>query len=78
MNPENAKFKVGDKFVTRGKVKKLCTITDILKTYNSKNELVEIRYVAVHYFMGQAITDCNVPEITILMSHDSVEKVEGI
>ena len=37
-------------------------MTDILKTFNAKGELVETRYVAEHLFMGQTITDRNVVE----------------
>lgn len=33
----------------------VCTVTDILKTYNMANELVKTRYVATHPFMGQQI-----------------------
>lgn len=42
-------------------------MTDILKTFDAKGELVEIRYVAEHRFMGQTITDGNVVETTIAM-----------
>jgi hypothetical protein len=45
----------------------LCAVTDILKTYNSKGELVKIRYVAEHQFMGQTVTDRDVVETTIAM-----------
>lgn len=41
------------------------TITDILKTYNSKKELVKTRCVAVHTFLGQTVTDNNVIPVTI-------------
>lgn len=43
----------------------LCTVVDIYKTYNGANELVKIRYVATHEFMGQTITDYDVIETTI-------------
>ncbi len=58
-------YRIGTKFKTRGKVPRLCTVTDILKTYNSRGELVETRYVATHEFMGQAITDRDVVNVTI-------------
>jgi len=60
-----AQFKVGQKFKTRHKRPRFCIVTDVLKTYDSKGELVEIRYVAEHTFMGQIITDRNVVDTTI-------------
>ncbi len=66
MNKE-AKFQIGQKFTTRGKAPRTCTVTDILKTYNSKGELVQIRYVATHEFMGQTVTNYDVVETSIQM-----------
>ena len=62
------KYQIGQQFKTRGKSPKLCTVTDILKTFNSKGELVKIRYVAEHQLMGRAIVDHDVCETTIAMS----------
>ena len=62
------RFDIGYQFKSRGKYPKTCTVTDILKTYNSKNELVKVRYVATHQFINQIITDYDVPETTLLMS----------
>lgn len=64
-----AKYPIGTTFATRGKHPKLCTVTDILKTYNSRGELVKIRYVATHLFAGQVVTDSDVVETTIAMGH---------
>jgi hypothetical protein len=61
------RFQIGQKFATRGKHPRICTVTDILKTYNSKGELVKIRYVAEHDFLGQIVTDHDVVETTIAM-----------
>jgi hypothetical protein len=61
------RFQIGQQFKTRGKHPCLCTIVDILKTYNSKGEQVRLRYVATHEFMGQAITDHDVVDSTIAM-----------
>ena len=58
-------FKIGTQFKTRGKHPRLCTVIDILKTYNSLNELIKIRYVATHEFLNQTITDDDVFETTI-------------
>lgn len=63
--PVGQRFKIGQQFTTRGKHPRLFTVTDILKTYNSKGELVRIRYEATHEFLGQTITDCDVCDTTI-------------
>jgi hypothetical protein len=42
-------------------------VTDILTTYNSKNELVKTRYVSTHEFMGQTVTEYDVPASAISM-----------
>lgn len=60
-----ARFAIGTKFKTRGKHPRLCTVTDILKTYDSRGQLVKIRYVAQHEFGGQIVADHDVVETTI-------------
>ena len=70
METRQPQYKIGDKFMTRGKHKRECTITDILKTYNHAGELVSIRYVATHDFLGQAVTVCDVPETAIAMGRN--------
>lgn len=60
------RFKIGQKFKPIGrKYAQIRTIVDILKTYNSAGELVEIRYVSEHEFMGQKVIDRNVVDSTI-------------
>ena len=59
------KFKIGTKFRTMGKAPRLCTVVDIHSTYNVNGELVKIRYVAEHEFIGQTIRDSDVVETTI-------------
>jgi len=66
MNTE-PRFQIGQQFKTRGKHPRLCTIIDVLKTYNSKGKMVRLRYVAAHEFMGQIITDSDVVETTVAM-----------
>ena len=61
------KFKIGQQFTTRGKHPRKCIISDILRTYNYTNELVQVRYVAKHVFAGQIVTDANVLETTVAM-----------
>ena len=60
---------IGTKYKTRGKAPKLCTVVDILKTYNSKGELVKIRYVSEHEFCGQIVTNHDVVATTIAMGY---------
>jgi hypothetical protein len=48
------------------------TLVDIHKTYNLAGELVQTRYVAVHDFMGQQITQDDL----VLTSIQLGEKVE--
>jgi len=64
---KDARFPIGTKFKTRHSKTKFCTVVDILKTYNNQGDLVQIRYVATHDFMGGIITDRDVVETTIAM-----------
>lgn len=56
---------IGDKFYSTGKIKNVCTVTDIHKTYNNAGELVKTRYVATHDFCGQQVSDYDVCIVTI-------------
>lgn len=64
MNIE-ANFSIGQQFMTSGKAPRLCTVRDVFKTYNSHGELMKIRYLATHEFMGQMVADTDVCETTI-------------
>ena len=61
------KIEIGMEFTRRtGKrVGPVETVTDVLKTYNSKGELVQTRYVATHDFCGQTVTDRDLLATTI-------------
>ena len=49
-------YEIGTKFIRKqGKVKRVETIIDVYKTYNSKNELVSIEYITTNEFMGQLV-----------------------
>ena len=61
------KYPVGTKFKTRGKAPRICTVTDYLVTTNLKGDIVKTRYVATHQFLGQTVTDRDIPETTISM-----------
>lgn len=63
-----ARFPIGTTYESRGKQKNLHTVVDILKTYNSKGDLVKIRYVATHQFCGQTVADYDVVDTTIARS----------
>lgn len=71
---DQPKYAVGIKFKSRGKHPRVCTITDILKTYNVTGELVTIRYVATHECLGQIVTDRDVVQATIDMG--LLDKIE--
>lgn len=60
-------YPIGTKFSRRVSAKRtdVCTVTDILRTYNSANELVKVRYIAVHNFFGQMVADYDVCAVTI-------------
>ncbi len=58
-------YPIGTKYMSAGKHKRMCTVKDVLYTYNSANELVKIRYVATHEFMGQVITEHDLVDATI-------------
>jgi len=64
MHTPNA-FPIGTQFYGGNKRKDVCTVTDILKTYNSAGELVSVRYMAIHQFCGQTIVDRDVVAVTI-------------
>lgn len=61
----DARFPIGTVFRTQGKHPRLCKVTDILRTFNSAGELVSLRYVAIHEFCGQTVTDRDVLDATI-------------
>ena len=50
------RWQIGDKFLLRSKVKRECTVTDIVRTF-TENGNMSIRYAASHNFMGQKISD---------------------
>ena len=68
------RFQIGQQFLSPGKHPRLCTITDIFKTFNSENELVRVRYVASHEFMGRVIVDADVCDATVARGIDAMRK----
>jgi hypothetical protein len=63
----NPRYAIGQQYWTRGKGSRLCTVIDIHTTYNVAGNVVKLRYVATHEFMGQVVTDSDVPELSITM-----------
>lgn len=61
-----AKFQIGTKYKTRGKMSRICTVVDILRTYNNAGELTSVRYISSYEFLGQTMLDRDVMETTIL------------
>ncbi len=47
---------------------RICVVIDIWLTYNSAGECVKTRYVTMHQFMGQSVTEHDVLAITIQKS----------
>lgn len=60
-------FPIGTTFLSRGKVQREKKVVDHLTVTNSKGEVVEIRYVVEHEFLGQKIIERDVVETTIKM-----------
>ncbi len=60
-------YPIGTQYKTRGKHPRLCTVIDILKTYNYSGDLVSIRYVSTHDLLGQSVLDRDVVATTIAM-----------
>lgn len=66
-----ARFAIGTQYKTRGQRPRLCTVIEILRTFNSRDELVSIRYVSTHEFCGQSVAEHDVVEATIAMGFAS-------
>lgn len=60
-------YLIGTQFKTRGKHPRLCTVTDIHKTYDHAGALVKTTYVATHSFGSQTITTRDICHATISM-----------
>lgn len=65
LDEREPKFRVGQKFMTRGKHPQECTIVDIHTTRNLAGNLVRFEYVATHLFCGQVVEDRHVCEVTV-------------
>ena len=61
-------IKIGTQFYSGGKHKRLSTVIDIFKTYNSKNELIKTTYLEEHEFCGQRLKS-EVNCVTVQRNH---------
>jgi|TARA_R110000868_G_scaffold36922_2_gene130586 hypothetical protein len=59
---------IGKQYKTRGKHPRLCTVIDVHTTYNQAGDIVKIRHVSEHDFLGQKVIDRDVSITTILMN----------
>lgn len=60
------RFPIGLTYTLKRKnSKQVRTIVDYLQTFNLNGDLVNIRYVTEHSFMGQTIRDYDVIEVSI-------------
>lgn len=73
----NQRFKIGQKYILRGKRQDICTVIDIHKTFNNAGELVKLRYVSQHNFIGQKMTDYDVTDTAIArgISNEELQQV---
>ncbi len=63
------RFRIGQKFKRQRKHAKIETIVDIFTTTSKQTgEIVKIRYVASHDFLGQQVLDYSVLDTTIARS----------
>lgn len=60
-------FAIGYKFINK-RTKEEEEVVDIYTTTNSKNQIISIRYVCSHKFMGQDVINSDVCESTIALS----------
>jgi hypothetical protein len=69
MNDRRFLFPIGTQFTTRHKHPKTCVVVDRLTTRNESGDIVSLKYVCTHQFMGQTLTSYDVPETTIAMGN---------
>lgn len=60
-----AAYNIGTQYLSHGKHGRICTVTDIHRTYNNAGELVRLCYVATHELLGQKIADYDVNDVQI-------------
>ena len=78
MTIKEPRFAIGTQYMSRGKHPHLCTVCDILRTYNNAGELVAVRYVSTHEFAGQIVTNYDVVDTTIAMGKNILENQQKV
>ncbi len=58
-------YEIGTEFLSGGKSPRLCTVSDIWTTTDHLGNIVHVRYVATHEFMGQTVTERDICAVTI-------------
>ena len=61
----DARFPIGHTYTSAGKAPRQCVVADIHRTYNNAGELIRLRYVAAHDFMGQTVLRYDVTDTEI-------------
>lgn len=59
------KYPIGTTYTKNNMRRDVCTVIDYHTTTNLAGEVVCQRYVTVHSFLGQAVTDIGIMEISI-------------
>ena len=59
----------GTRYTRRHKRKDICTVIDRLTTTNDAGEVVSLRYVSTHVFLGQIVKNIDVVEASIAMGN---------
>ncbi len=67
MISDKAQYTIGTKFKLNRKNPRVMTVSDIHRTYNNDGQLVKLRYVATHDFMGQKMVTSDILETSIAM-----------
>ncbi len=72
-NSDHVLYKNGTEFLPIGK-RTVETVVDSLRTYNMKNELVDLKYVSTHVELGKTLTTYDVPRATVARGIDNLAK----
>ena len=49
------RYSIGQQYTAKNKRKDVCTVIDILSTYNAAGDLVSVKYLCSHMFLGQVV-----------------------
>ena len=59
------RYDISTQYISQGKHKDLCTVVGFSTAYNSNNEVVNIKYISTHKYLGQTVYNYDVLESTI-------------